>query len=528
MNNYKYKVITLVLLLSWTSSCISDLNTEPLNKQINTSASVFKDPASYKQFLAKLYGSLTLTGQRGEFGMPEINAPDEGTTSFLRGYWKIQELTTDEAISAWNDAGLNEYRNLNWSSQNGYNELIYQRIFINIAYCNEYIREVTPRLADLPADLRNEVTIYLAEARFLRALFYYYALDLWGNVPFVTEADKVGAFLPRQIKRVDLFSYIESELESILPDLIEAGSNEYARADKAAAWMLLAKLYLNAEVYLGAGNDRYEDCIANCENIINAGYSLTDNYGDLFLADNDSRTEEIIFSIAEDGNFTRNYGGVTFIIHAQVGGSLDADNGFGIASGGWNGNRLSQSFVDKFEDLANDSRAMIHTDGQTTEIASPFVFTEGYLCTKFKNITSTGVKGKNATFVDTDFPLFRLADVYLMYAEAVKRGGGGNPDLALTYVNLIRERAYGNTDGNIISSELSLDFILEERARELFWECHRRTDLIRYGYLTSNNYLWNWKGNVMGGTGASANYNLMPLPASDLAVNTNLKQNKGY
>lgn len=527
------KISFLFLFMSMLGlvSCMDDLDTEPLDEQLTTASDVYDDPDSYAQFLAKLYGALTLTGQQGEAGQAEISASDEGTTSFMRMYWCIQEVSTDECINAWGDAGLTEFNGHSWSEQNGYIQILYQRIFINIAYCNEFIREVTPRISGLSEELQPTVEQYVAEARFLRALYYYYALDLWGNVPFVTEEDAAGAYLPEQISREELFTYIESELLAIEPDLADPSNTAYAQAGKAADWMLLAKLYLNAEVYLGEGNDHYTECLTYCNKILQQNYSLADRYQDLFLADNDGLTNEIIFAIAEDGDLSRNYGGVTFIIHAAVGGSMDADNDFGIASGGWAGNRFTQSFVDKFDDLsgATDSRAMFYTDGQILEIDNANVFTEGYLSTKFKNITSDGEKGKNTTFVDTDFPLFRLADVYLMYAEAVLRGGeGGSASDALHYVNLIRERAYGDESGNIESSDLDLDFILDERARELHWEAYRRTDLIRFDAFTGSNYIWNWKGDVKEGTSTPGYANLLPIPSSDLGVNTNLEQNPGY
>jgi len=529
MNRYTLSTFVCVTVAWLTSACIGDLDREPLNKQVTTSNMIFDDPASYKEFLAKLYGAMTLTGQRGEYGQPEISAPDEGTTSFLRTYWSAQEITTDECISAWGDPGLVEFHGHLWSEQNYYVQLLYQRIFINIAYCNEYIREVPRHLDEVPADMRADLEQYVNEARFLRALYYYFAMDLWGNVPFVTEQDKTGAFLPKQILRADLFNYIESELLEIIPELALPAQHEYARADQAAAWMLLAKMYLNAEVYLGSGNDRYTDAITYCNKIITSGqYAINDNYSNLFLADNHLLRNEIIFTVAEDGDNTRNYGGVTFIIHAAVGGSQDADNGFGIASGGWSGNRFTNAFVEKFTDDA-DQRKLVYTDGQTLDITNPTVFTQGYLCTKYKNLTSAGVKGKNATFVDTDFPMFRYADVYLMYAEAVTRGGnGGDINTAVEYVNELRERAYGDTSGNISSADLTLDFILDERGRELYWEAHRRTDLIRFGKFTGSAYLWDWKGNVKEGTATDDHFDIFPLPASDRAVNTNLDQNPGY
>ncbi len=530
MKLYK-SLITGLAAVTMVTSCTKDLNTKPIDPRVTTSATLFNDPTAYKGFLAKLYGTLALTGQKGQFGLPEISAGDEGTTAFLREYWAAQEVTTDECLNAWGDPGLVEYHGGIWSDNNLYIKLMYERLYINIDYCNEYIRDAGANLGTLSGSLKDDVTRYIAEARFLRAYFYYCAMDLYGNVPFVTENDKPGAFLPRQIARADLFNYIESELKAIVPALADPGANEYARADKAAAWGLLSRLYLNAHVY--TGQDRYTDCITYSNNVINSGkYALHSSYKNLFLADNNGYRDEIILPIAEDGNNTQSYGDMTFVIHAAVGGSEDAANLFGIASGGWAGNRLTNTFVSKFADPSGntDSRAIFYSQGQTLSITNPTIFTQGYLCAKFKNVTSTGAPGSNSTFVDTDFPLFRLSEIYLNYAEAVVRGGsGGNAATALTLVNKIRERAYSNTTaGDITAPQLTAGFILDERARELYWEGFRRTDLIRYGLFTGGAYLWDWKGNIMGGTGTDAHLNVFPIPASDLLINTNLKQNPGY
>ena len=128
---------------------------------------------------------------------------------------------------------------------------------------------------------------------------------------------------------------------------------------------------------------------------------------------------------------------------------------------------------------------------------------------------------------------FRLAEMYLIYAEAVLRGGsGGDANTALMYINKIRGRAYDNnpnsTAGNITPSELDLDFILDERARELMWEGFRRTDLIRYNRFTTSDYLWSWKGGVRNGAAVDSKFRLFPIPTTDLLANPNLKQNPGY
>ncbi len=538
MKPYKIILLSFVSAGIILASCTKDLDTEPLKTESITSATVFDDTTAYVEFLAKLYGSLTLTGQIGGYGDRDIDQPnDEGVTSFMRLYWSMQEISTDEAINAWCDPNLVEIHGHIWSDQNLYIQKLYQRIFINITYCNEYIRVVGKKAGDLSGNLKAEVKQYIAEARFLRALNYYYALDLWGNVPFVTEDNATGAFLPEQIKRADLFSYIESELKDITSELLPPNqdSRYYARANKAAAWILLSRLYLNSEVYLGKGNTKYTECIAFSDSVIHAGYTLHPDYRELFLADNHTCLDEIIFPIAEDGLNTQNYGGVMYIIHASCNGDAGLLDYFGISGGasggGWNGNRFTSAFTAKFDDVTGntDQRALFYTTNQSDTVNVVTDFTQGYLSTKFRNITSTGEKGQHADFVDTDFPLFRLADVYLMYAEAVIRGGsGGNLSTALGYINALRERAYGDDSGNISATDLTLNFILDERARELHWEAQRRTDLIRFGLFTGDGYLWDWKGNVMEGVSTDSHLNLLPIPSSDLGLNTNLIQNTGY
>lgn len=531
----KNKNIFSVLLTGFTvlaftaSSCVKDLDTEPIDPNVVTSASVYKDPASWKQVLAKCYAGLAVSGQKGPAGQPDIAGIDEGFSTYLRQYWCASELPTDEAVISWNDAGLKDYHNQNWSPSNPFITAMYNRIYYQISLVNEYIRAIDSKMGSLPANLQEEVKVYKAEARFLRAFSYWHALDLYGSVPFVTDKDPVGAFFPKQATKEELFNFIESELKAIEADLKAPKTNEYGRVDRAAAWTLLAKLYLNAQTYIG--QDKYTECITYCKNVINSGYELAPEYRLLFLADNNSNgaQNEIIFPVCFDGLHTQTWGGMTFVIHAAVGGSMNPAD-FGIDNG-WGGTRVTSAFVNLFPTPNNspDGRAMFYTDGQSLEISDLSTFTDGYAITKFKNLTVEGTRGSHPTFPDNDYPVFRLADVYLMYAEAVLRGGsGGDLATATGYINQLRERAYGNTDGNISQGELTLDFILAERGRELYWEGHRRTDLIRFGKLTGGSYLWPWKGGVKEGIATEAKYNLMPIPASDMGANPTLKQNTGY
>ncbi|MCF8235065.1 MAG: RagB/SusD family nutrient uptake outer membrane protein [Bacteroidales bacterium] len=525
ISNISILIAALALIVS---SCSKDLDTTPLDPEVVTAADIFDNPAAYKQVLAKLYAGLAVSGQDGPAGNADIAGIDEGFGQYLRGYWYHQEFPTDEAVIAWNDQTIKDFHWQSWGSSDVFITAMYYRIFYQIAACNEFIRETTDAKLDergVSGQLRTDIGYFRAEARFLRALSYWHAMDLFANPPFVTEKDKVGYFFPEQIQRADLFEYIEQELLDIEPMLIDARMNEYGRADKGAAWTLLAKLYLNAEVY--AGEARYTDCITYCNRVIDAGYALAPEYDELFLADNGQKqavVNEIIYSINFDGIRTTTYGGTNFIIHAAIGGEMTPLD-YGVADG-WGGLRTTSAFVDLFPDETgeDDKRAMFFTEGQSKEINDISLFTDGYAVTKFKNITSEGVQGSDPNFVDTDFPMFRLGDVYLMYAEAVLRGGaGGDQGTALAYVNDLRERAEAET-----VNELTLDFILDERARELYWECHRRTDLVRYGLLTGGEYLWPWKGNAKQGIATDDKYNIFPIPASDISANPNLTQNPDY
>lgn len=518
----KSSVIVSIIVLSLTS-CLKDLDRTPFYG-LNTE-SVYADPDNYINVLAKLYAGFTTTGNQGPAGKPDIGGIDEGFSNYIRVFWNLQELPTDEAVCAWNDPGIPELHEMSWSSDNAWVKGMYYRFYFQIPLCNEFIRESSDDKLNshgFSAEDVARIKTYRYEARFLRALTYYHAMDLFANVPFVTEADATGSFFPEQISRADLFQYIESELKDIENLLSEPDQTEYAHANKAAAWSLLAKMYLNAEVYIG--QPRYSDCISYCNKVLNAGYTLQSKYTDLFLADN-QLSNEVIFPITSDGKFTQSYGVTTFLVHGPVGGKMKPLE-FGI-SGGWGGYRTTSAFVSQFPDTL-DGRNLFFTDGQSLEINDIKLFTDGYAIAKWRNITSTGVIGSDPTgnFVDTDYPMFRLGDVYLMYAESVIRGGAGDQGTALNLINQLRERAYGNSDHNV--SSLDLNFIFAERSREMFWEGTRRTDLIRFGKYSGDSYIWPWKGGVAGGQSVPAYLDLFPIPAADIVANTNLKQNDGY
>ena len=514
----KYRITYIVMAIVMASftfvSCVNDLDTVPLDEDLLTADKLNND-ASYKGMLAKCYAALVVGGQKGVDGDPDISSIDGGFSSYLRQLWNHQELTTDEAICAWNDGNLRDLHDMDWTPSNEFVTAMYYRITLEIAYCNNLIQLTNEQ---------DQFKAYNTEARFLRALSYWHMLDMFGTGPFVTDEDPVGSFFfPEQATAQQLFDYIESELLAIEGELADPGTNEYGRADKAAAWMILSKLYLNAETYVGT--EKYTECITYTKKIISAGYSLEPDYQNLFLADNYLRTNEIIFPIVCDGEHTQTWGGMTFIIHSTIGGDMPASES-GV-DGGWGGNRTTKSFVNLFGDITGetDSRALFWEEGQNLEISDIFNFRDGYALRKFKNITSDGTVGSNLSHPDTDFPMFRYADALLMYAEAVVRGGtGGDMATAVGYINDIRERAYGDDSGDIAQGDLDLDFILDERGRELYWECHRRTDLRRFGKLSGSSYIWPWKGAVAAGTSVDEKYDLFPIPNSDINANPKLKQ----
>lgn len=503
--------------------------TDPTVQPVSTisSANIFNDPSSYQKFLAKLYAGLAVGGQRSGDGSTDIQGIDGGFSQYLRLYWEHQELPTDEAVLSWGDVGIPDMNTQTWNAFNVFPQSMYYRIFFQVAMANEFLRQTTDAVLasrGASSDLTATVQTYRAEARFLRALSYWHGIDLFGDIPLVTEADPVGATAPAQSTRAAIYNYIVSELTAIQSQLPTPGPSTYGRATGPAASMLLAEVYLNAGVY--TGTPAYAQALAAAQTVITSGgYTLDPNFRRMFQADNNT-SPEIIFAITQDGQKTQTYGGMNFIIHASCGNSLG--NAIVGVDGCWYGNRLKPEAYLRY-DAANDRRAsFIYTNGQTLAVSSISDFGKGYLLPKFQNITSSGQTGSNPGFVDTDFPMFRLAEAYLIYAEANLRGGGGSATQALDYVNALRQRAYGNASGNITAGQLTLPFLLDERGRELLWEAHRRTDLVRYGLFTGGTYLWSWKGGVAAGTTTASTFNLFPIPATELVANPNLKQNPGY
>lgn len=518
--NIKKNVIMTAALASAISftACTGDLDVVPIDPGLNTPNVVLTDENAYNQLLAKCYSALAVSSPDGSSGNPDIQGIDGGFGQYLRALFNLQELPTDEAVMGWNDQTIKDLHGMKWTSSDVFITAMYGRMSYQIALCNEVIRQLNASSIN-----ESKKKQYIAEARALRALSYYHAIDMFGNVPFITDESKVGGDNPQQIKRADLYKWLtETEIPAFINDLPD--NPEKYRAGKGLAHAILAKLYLNAQVY--AGENAYDKCVQECQNIINLGYQLesSDNWQKMFGASNDmfvGTGHEIIFAVYQDAEHTQAYGGTTYLLSAAIGGNMKPAD-YGLKGDGWGGLRVTPQFVDKFS--GSDIRATFFTDGQNKEIESISTFTEGYAFPKFTNLKADG-STVDASFCSADFPVFRLADIYLMLAECQIKGANVNVNGhdGVWYMNQIRSRAGLSALDNVTEKN-----ILDERSRELAWECHRRSDLVRFGKLTTIDYLWAWKGDAKNGTSVDEHFNLYPIPSSDIVSNTNLKQNDGY
>lgn len=538
MNN-KNIFLGIILSALIVTSCVKDLDIKPKDPNTILAGNLYDDPAYLKEFLAKIYASFIISGQ-GANGGDDISASDGNFFTTTRALWNVQEITTDEAICAWGDVGIADLNTQTWSANNPFLTALYQRLGLSITYANEFIR-ATKGNTD-PTIIR-----YNSEARFLRALAYYYYMDLFGNPPFTTEADGIGKFYPKQIKRADLFNYIVSELHDIENKLGEPKFS-YPEADKAACWMLLARTYLNAKVYTGVA--KWDSCKMYCNKVINSGkYSLAANYRQNFCADNDGyHNPEMIFAWEQDGTNTQGYIGTTFIIESSSDAKyIRAEDYHGLTSNtNWNGNRARKQFMNVLVDTlktynngpipltdtifaqCKDKRVFLRMK-KSFDIPSPSSSGDyGIGVYKFTAKTSDGspVENYNSAYASTDFPIFRYADAILMRAEA--QHNLGDNDSAAIDINTIRTRAFGDNSGNITSGQVTDQFILDERGREFYYEAQRRTDLVRFGQFTNGTYLWTWKGGTVNGAQTDTHLNIFPIPGAEVSANPNIKQNDKY
>ena len=539
------KIIYILTALALTA-CVKDLDTLPLNKTEPVAEYVYgTSDEAYLAGLTKLYF------QFASNDLTDLQPMDGGASELIRAFWSVQETTTDEAKCSWeNDAWVRALNTNTWTDvQNDAVYAVYVRTLQGIAFVNEYLRQTAPeRLRDrgVSAELAAKIDVYRAEARFIRAYLYWMALDCFGNVPFTTENSPFGGtYFPQQADRTKIYEYCVSELQ----DLISPSSALmpphalYPRADKGSAAGLLARLYLNSEVY--TGTPRWSEAKALCEDIFAMGYSLCPSYADLFRGDNGSNPDalgEFLWVIDYDAGNTESYGGTSYILSASLASTDITDesrpNG---QRNGWAGLRVPYEFVSQYygvsgqnyetgEYEAADRRGEIfYIKGRKESMdGALYDFMSGWSCLKFNNIPHDQTNQSYLpvsilkSFSDVDFPMIRLAEIYLIYAEACMNLG--QPGQALPYLQQLSARA-----GVSAPTEITPDFLAAERARELLWEAHRRTDLIRYGLYDTPVYLWPYKGgDTFAGQPFPAYKRLFPIPPTELATNRQLVQNPGY
>lgn len=521
----------VVLAVAGLSSCTKDLDVTPIDP---SKTMVADEPALF----TKCYSNMALQGQTGQGGDCDIDGLDGGTAGFVRQLFNANELTTDEAICAWGDPGIPAFNYNQWDASHPMLQGLYYRLYTGIAYCNHYLEVCAG------ADATRE-----AEVRFLRALYYYHLMDCFGNVPFATALMSTP---PEQIQRADLFKWIESELLEVKDQMMAPAArkdtdNGYGRADQDAANLLLARMYLNAEVYTGTA--RWNEAKEYAEKVINGPHKLWTTgtngwsaYQMLFMGDNGSNgaSQEAILPLLQDGVKTTAWCSTLFLMASTWKADMDVDADYGTSEF-WAGNRARSQLVAKFFPngdapqlniketaiAAGDDRALFFGIGRNLVVTQPTEYTSGYAVGKYRNTYAAGGSPHNSQFIDTDYFLMRSAEAYLIAAEADARiNGGSTTATGAGYINALRQRANATT-----RSSYTLDQILDERSRELYYEGFRRTDLIRYGYFggdKSRDYLWDWKGGSANGAPFAKYLNVFALPAEDVNANPNLKQNEGY
>lgn len=519
------------------TACVGDLDVENINPQ---KVSVNNPDAAF----TKIYANMVLTGQTGPAGDGDIDDIDEGTSSMIRQLWNANELPTDEAHCIWGDAGIPEFNHNAWSDSHPMMKALYYRLYFGITLANSFLEQKVE-------DANETLLTQRAEARFLRALYYSYLMDLYGNIPFITTITEKPA---PQAKRAEVYDFVQKELLDIVgegegKDILKDPSQRvaYGRADKAAAWLLLSRNYLNAEVY--AGKADWANAQKYAQKVVDDGtyalcttsqYKSYSPYQLLFMGDNDKNgaQKEIILPAIHDGIDTQTWGGCLFIMASTCNDKIKESYPYGTSEN-WGGNHVRPQFVEKFfpsggyatgnptavAASAKDNRALFFNQGHTFNIEKESDFTKGFAYVKFLNTRADGSSPKHTQFVDTDFPIFRAAEAYLNIAEADARMHGGKCTAAgLKMLNAIRSRAKAAD-----MKAADLDVICDEWSREFGFEGRRRMDLIRFGkFGGQSKYKWQWMGGTFYGTQFDKHLNIYPIPNSDLNANGNLKQNPDY
>lgn len=520
---------------------------------------------------SKCYAGLIMEGNDGN---ADFSIDDAGKSTLLRNLFNFNEVPTDEAVCWWSDGGIADVAYNKFDPGNATLKNLYYRLMSNISYENHF----------LSLDAAKADRTKYAEVRVLRAYNYFLMLDFFGDPTFI---DKISPETPRQahsynskfeegktytraellqLGREFLFNWVESELLAAEPDLLEAkpetdSDPDYGRIDKGTCWLLLSRLYLNAGTYLnndGQNNQYWDKALEYAERVINSDYKLFDDskmsneakangykpYDLLFMGDNGSNGAscEALLPLMQDGDKTQGYGGSIFFVAALWDGTMQTvtDKNAATTANSWSGMRVRPQFVEKFfthpKEVVNkkaseiramnvDDRAILWGKDRTLEIGANDKFVKGIATPKWNNNYSNGGTPHDSYNVDIDFFLFRVAEAYLNAAEAEMHLNGESSAKAKKYIDALRNRAHARP-----RASYTLNDVLDERARELYCEGLRRTDLIRFNQFGGSQATYNWelKGGSPNGTTFAKTYNVYPLPSSEVLSNKNLTQIDGY
>ncbi len=571
----KYILLTVSLFLVTLFSC-ENLDLQPTSETALMEDDVFTTYEGYHGSFLKIYSSMAVSGQGGAAGKNDISF-DRGRSAYLRALFWVQEVCSDILLYRTEEgAGMRSTITLDWTSGTEYTQYLYYRAYITIAVCNEFLRKTEKSVIDSYGvwdKVKDDIEYWRAEARFVRAYQYYLLCDLYGSVGWVDDSKPNGTY-PVQKTRKEIFEYVEQELLDVKDKMMPSSKKMFGRANQASAWFLLSKLYLNGKVY--TGQDHLNEALLYARMVIDdPAYSLSPIYIENFLKDNDS-SDEILWAIPCHDEHMQTHGVTTHLVRFPVSDYMFQFVDMGIAKSYSSNGSLTSTFVDKFlpedqdfdpadpwADNKKDKRSLIlggpltatyKSDGTVDRPAllkqnyiegesfPTKVIYYGYAMTKWRNVTKDRLPTQATSYSEVAFPMFRKADAYLVAAEAILRGANGSRADALGYVNEVRHRAYNSgpytnqynvADGAISDSELTLDFLLDERARELWTENWRRSDLVRFGKFTKG-YNWPWKGRETTGEtnhegkDVDDKYNLYPIPDNDVLYNPYIKQNPDY
>ncbi len=558
-----------LLLTASLSSCMADLD------KGNIDPTVDKDP-DITGLYSKCYAGLIMEGNDGS---ADFTIEDAGKSTLLRNIFNFNELPTDEAICWWSDGGMTDISYNQFDAGNATLKYLYYRLMSNLTYENHY----------LSLDAAKADPTKYAEVRVIRAYTNYLLLDFFGDPAFI---DKISAETPSQahtynekfdanqqytraellqLGREFLFNWVKSELLAAEPDLLDAQPEtdteaNYGRIDKGACWLLLSRLYLNAGTYLnndGQNNPYWQEALDYAEKAI-AKFPLFDDskisaeatangykpFDLLFMGDNGSNGAscEAILPLMQDGDKTQGWGGSLFFIASLWNDKMLTVTGktAGTTGNNWSGMRMRPEYVEKFTTKASDfenkstaeiramgkdDRALIWGKGysdneRTSDLGNNSSFYQGLASTKWNNNYSNNGTSHDSYNVDTDFFLFRVAEAYLNAAEADMHINGEGSAKAKQYIDALRKRAHAEVN----TTTYTLDYVLDERARELYGEGLRRPDLIRFNQFGGSQATYNWafKGGSKLGATFDKTRNVYPLPSSEILANKNLTQIDGY